>query len=124
MRHKAYYLPEELEFTGVLNPEIRKRGIYEAVLYDSKIHLSGYFNLPDLTHLNIYDHQIYWDEICLVFSVDDKQGVSGCFLKFLFHGDSLLFQPGFNGSEGLSGGLFCSIGDNPGQRLLCHPKRA
>jgi len=39
----AYYLPDDLEITGDMKSEKRHRGIYEAVLYESKLNIKGSF---------------------------------------------------------------------------------
>jgi inner membrane protein len=107
--HKAYFLPEYFNVEGILNPQIRKRGIYEAVLYDAKLNLSGTFSLPDLSFLNVSKSQILWEDIALVFDVDDKQGVQGI-PALSFDGDSLQFQPGFSGIDELYGAMYTPIG--------------
>ncbi|MCW5907367.1 MAG: cell envelope integrity protein CreD [Chitinophagales bacterium] len=39
----AYYLPDNLEVTGNMQSQKRHRGIYEAVLYETKLHVKGDF---------------------------------------------------------------------------------
>ena len=43
---KAYFLPSELKINGTLVPEVRQRGIYQAVVYDGKVEISGKFSKP------------------------------------------------------------------------------
>lgn len=38
-----HILPDQLEIKGALNPEKRKRGMYETVVYGSSIHVEGIF---------------------------------------------------------------------------------
>ena len=49
----AYFLPDELKFEGKILPEMRYRGIYEIVVYNSQVVLSGQFSTPDLSFLNV-----------------------------------------------------------------------
>src|SRR4030043_433892 len=41
-----HILPENLIITGVINPEIRYRGIYQSVVYDAELKINGYFVIP------------------------------------------------------------------------------
>ncbi len=41
-----HIMPENLVIKGVLKPQIRKRGIYKAVVYDSEISISGQITIP------------------------------------------------------------------------------
>lgn len=43
-----YILPEQLDISCVVNPETRRRNLFEAVTYTSQIHVTGHFSLPDL----------------------------------------------------------------------------
>ena len=40
-----HILPDDLKVTGKLMPEIRYRGIYETVVYDSDLDISGKFSI-------------------------------------------------------------------------------
>ncbi len=42
-----HLLPEQLRIDGTVDPIEKKRGIFTAVVYDSRITLSGFFNLED-----------------------------------------------------------------------------
>src|SRR5688572_21798394 len=43
---KAFFLPEQLDINGSVNPEILHRGIFDAVVYKSSIKLKADFNKP------------------------------------------------------------------------------
>ena len=53
-------LPESLRISGVIDPEIRYRGIYEVVLYSAKIKMCGTFAHPDLPSMNIEESAVDW----------------------------------------------------------------
>ena len=40
--HYAYYLPEKLNISGKINPEIRYRGIFQVAVYNSKLNFKVY----------------------------------------------------------------------------------
>ena len=48
-----HILPSELKISGNLNPEKRQRGIYEIVVYNSKLEIDGIFNNLDIKALEI-----------------------------------------------------------------------
>lgn len=69
-----HILPDELKVNGVLVPEIRYRGIYETVVYDSDMKLSGNFVIAGFEHLNDYIWQ--WDKAYISLGVSDNKGIS------------------------------------------------
>lgn len=44
--HLAYFLPEKLRINGMLNPSVRRRGIFKVAVYSSTIEVEGYFKSP------------------------------------------------------------------------------
>ncbi len=70
----AYFLPESLDVNGNIDPEVRKRGIYEAVVYTSKLNLTGWFQ-PDFAAAGIEPERIDWDKARVLFGVSDLHGV-------------------------------------------------
>ena len=69
-----HILPDDLTVNGVLTPEIRYRGIYETVVYDSDLEISGSFSLSGYEHLNDYTWQ--WDKAYVSLGVSDNKGIS------------------------------------------------
>jgi inner membrane protein len=41
-----HILPEGLDINGIIKPEIRYRGIYKSVVYESGLKITGYFIVP------------------------------------------------------------------------------
>ena len=58
-RYNAYFLPEELEITGTIEDKIKKRGIFEIILYKSDLNISGKFKKPDFSKLHIDDKDVH-----------------------------------------------------------------
>lgn len=69
-----HILPDELKVNGVLMPEIRYRSIYETVVYDSDLELSGRFVLDGEEHFSDYAWQ--WDQAYISLGVSDSKGIS------------------------------------------------
>ncbi len=75
----AHFLPETLTVTTGATTERRYRGIYAALLYDSKNVLSGTFSLP--ANLGVPEDEdtvsLEWGAAYLVLGVSDPRGVKG-----------------------------------------------
>jgi len=70
----AYFLPEALAVDGQVDPEVRRRGIYDVVVYGAKLHLAGHF-LPDFAAAGIEAERIDWEQARVLFGVSDLHGV-------------------------------------------------
>lgn len=70
-----HILPTELNISGNINPEKRYRGIYEIVVYNSKLSISGAFNNIDLASLDIQPRNILFDKAEFVIGINDLRGI-------------------------------------------------
>lgn len=73
--HVAWFLPTALDVGGALQPEVRYRGIYRAVLYEGKLELSGRFRRPDFASLGIPESEVQWDRAVLELGLSDMVGI-------------------------------------------------
>lgn len=73
--YNAYFLPEKLSVNGKLAPEIRYRGIFEAVLYNARVELTGHFSAPDFSALRVPEKDVLWSGAELFLGVSDSHGV-------------------------------------------------
>jgi inner membrane protein len=74
--HHAFFLPEELSIDSKITPEVLHRGIFDAVVYDSKINLKARFSELNFEKWNIPDQQVHWKEAVLVSGITDLRGIS------------------------------------------------
>jgi inner membrane protein len=74
--HQAFFLPEELLINGKVAPKVLERGIFEAVVYDSKIQMKAKFGNLDFARWNVQNEQIHWKEAKLVTGISDLRGIS------------------------------------------------
>ena len=72
---RAYFLPQELHVEATIDPHRLYRGIYDTVVYRSRLALSGRFGQPDLAALGIDAGDVVWDEATLSLAVSDLRGV-------------------------------------------------
>jgi len=70
-----HVLPEELTVNGEIIPEKRNRGIYEIVVYNSNINISGSFILPNFKSLDITPQNILFDQSDLNIGISDLRGL-------------------------------------------------
>jgi inner membrane protein len=70
-----HILPETLDITGEMKPEVRYRSLFEAVLYNIKLKFSGNFKLPLASQLNIDSNNILWDKAYLSLGITDLRGI-------------------------------------------------
>jgi inner membrane protein len=97
-----HILPENLDIKGVIKPEIRYRGIYKSVVYDSELKIKGYFIIPDENALNNYE--VLWNEAYYTVGISDNRGIKG---KIILKTDSteLEAEPGVRDNDIFQSGI-------------------
>jgi inner membrane protein len=73
---KYFFLPTDLNVTGKVDPEVRHRGIFDAVVYRSILNIKADFTKPDFDALNIAAKDILWEKAHMIFSITDVRGIS------------------------------------------------
>ena len=98
----AYFLPENLVVTGVVDPEVRHRGIYDTVVYSTKMKLTGHFQ-PDFIAAGIGAQQVNWANAQVLFGVLDLRGIRSVSPVTLNGGKPFAFETAVGvGGAGLS----------------------
>ena len=75
MTNTAYFLPEELNIETDMQPEIRYRGIYKVIVYQSKIKVNGIFKHPDFEKLSCNANFIDWENAFITIGISDLRGI-------------------------------------------------
>ncbi len=70
-----HILPETLDITGEITPEVRYRSLFEAILYSTKLIFRGNFKLPPTNQLNIDPNNIMWNKAYLSLGITDMRGI-------------------------------------------------
>jgi len=70
-----HVLPDSLLIDGALSTEIRHRGIYQVVLYNSKMSLSGLLTLPEIHRFAKPDFIPQWNDAFITVGISDLRGV-------------------------------------------------
>jgi len=105
----AYFLPSDLKIDGNIAPKTLHRGIYEAVVYSSRLNVSGTFPEPDWKALKIEEKDVLWSEAELTLAVPDLRGAKGA-VTVLWGGSPLVMFPGTK-VPGYSSGAHAALGD-------------
>lgn len=100
----AHFLPKELAFKGELYPEIRYRGIYEAVLYNAKFSISGEFEHPNFKDLHILEKNVMWDRAVVAVGIADMKGIKDK-IEIVLNGKKLSMNPGIKNNDILASGV-------------------
>jgi len=100
----SHHLPQKLEIQGEIKSEVRYRGIYQAVLYNAPLSISGFFLGPDLSHESGPDREILWQDSVVSFSVPDMRGIKDQ-VALKWDGKEMVFNPGIPTQDLFSTGL-------------------
>jgi len=68
-----HILPENLDISGKIVPQVRHRGIYETVVYDSEVTLAGNFSTDSYENTGGYTFD--WDHAYFTLGVSDNKGL-------------------------------------------------
>lgn len=70
-----YILPEILNISSKANPEVLHRGIFDAVVYNSRIRVSGKFSALELNKSGIDPARIQWEQAKVDIGLSDLKGL-------------------------------------------------
>jgi inner membrane protein len=70
-----YILPEVLDIVSKVNPTTRHRGIFEAVVYDTKVSVNGRFSALEIKKSGINPAMIQWDKAKVAIGLSDLKGL-------------------------------------------------
>ena len=75
-KEKAYFLPDQLDIKGTVDPEVLHRGIFDAVVYNSNLKVESVFETWNFKSLNIDEKNVLWTDAYLAFGISDLRGIS------------------------------------------------
>ena len=103
-----YVLPENLKMDASVKTDKLHRGMFEAVVYNSAVKVSGNFGKPDLAVLSLTPDQLIWEKARLEFSISDLKGLKNNPV-INAAGQHLTAEPSFNARPVFDGGLQTNI---------------
>lgn len=112
IKEYLHILPTQLNINGNINPEKRYRGIYEIVVYNSKINISGAFNSLDLSTLDIPLQNIQFNKAEFVVGINDMRGIEEQ-IDLTWNKDKVSFNPGVSSNDVVQSGINAGVAINP-----------
>lgn len=106
-KERAQFLPETLVLAGVVQPEVRRRGIFDVVLYGLELSMSGTFS-PDLETLGVPAADVLWDEAFVTFGISDTRGIKEQ-LRLSWDGAELPMKPSAGGAAVVDAGIHAPL---------------
>lgn len=97
-------LPLELSWSGSVAPEIRRRGLFETVVYQTRLKATGRFAAPHSREVSNREGEPQWRQAWLVLGVPHLKGLTESALV-TWQGRKLELFPGTGGASALSSGL-------------------
>ncbi len=94
----AYFFPEQLKIDGKINGETKKRGIYNTSVYQINSTISGTFNLPDISRLELNNTQMLWDKSQILIRTSNVKGITQQ-LKIKLGSETLGFKVAFDENQ-------------------------
>jgi inner membrane protein len=88
----AHFMPENLSYEAKPITEIRKRGIFEVILYRSEINIKGNFPVLDLNKLDIDPSRLDFENAFLNVGISDIKGLSD-FIKIDLGTQQITLEP-------------------------------
>ncbi len=78
--HVITLLPEDLKITGELADETLHRGIFDVIIYEAELGLSGTFDLAELEQIDLSYSTVHYDRASLVIEISDLRGIDSSVL--------------------------------------------
>ena len=104
----AHFLPDQLIIEGDVSPEMRYRGIYEVIVYNSSLHIKGSLPYPDLKDWKIKNEDIIWDETFVSLGLSDLKGIQDN-ITVNWNEKGIDLNPGIQTSDVIFNGLSSKI---------------
>lgn len=106
---RYHILPSLLEIKASLTPEVRYRGIYETVLYKSRVRIRSEIDIPANLLLDTAENELLRDKAEINIGISDLKGIASIG-KFLVNGKEYKLSPGTKNSDVIDQGLGLGLG--------------
>lgn len=98
-----HFLPETLEIASNVEPRKLKRGIYEVIVYNSDVNITGSFSIPEEFDPSDY-FEVKWDEAFATVGITDLRGIKNNIILD-WNGNPLTSDPGSKINKIINSGL-------------------
>lgn len=114
IKQYVHFLPETVSISGTVEPEIRYRGIYESVLYNSRMTVSGNFSPITPVALGIPPDDFMYDEAFVSVGISDMTGIRES-IPITWDNKEFVAGPGIESADVLISGVSISPGVQTGR---------
>lgn len=111
-----HVLPKALNLSGSIDPEKRHRGIYDIVVYNSKVKLEGEFSKIDFESLDVPLKNIHFDKARFSIGINDLRGIEKQ-ITLSWNDTSSSFNPGLITRDIASSGINAGVVLKPKEHL-------
>jgi len=112
IKEYLHILPTKLDISGTITPEKRSRGIYEIVVYNSKLNISGTFNKLDLAAIDVHPKNMLFDKAEFVLGINDLRGIEKQ-INLCWNTDTISFNPGVSSNDVVESGINALLALDP-----------
>jgi len=103
-----HLLPDHINIKSRINPEVRYRGIYEAVLYNTTLSMDGSFPPVPVEDLRIAPEHIVWTGAFISIGISDMRGIKES-IHATLDGQQLAMEPGIETADVIQSGVSAGI---------------
>ncbi|WP_421773680.1 cell envelope integrity protein CreD [Gracilimonas sp.] len=100
----AHFLPENLNVEGAITTEIRYRGIYKVIVYNSNLSVSGNFQAIDLSGFKVPVEDFLIEDAFVSVGISDMTGIKD-FVTISWNEDEFMANPGIESNDVLASGI-------------------
>lgn len=103
-----HFLPDNIDITGKIFPKIRYRAIYEAVLYNTQVVITGNFSYPQIDEMDIPKENIVWAGAYISFGISDMRGIKEQ-IEAKINNIAISMNPGIESNDVIASGVSAKI---------------
>lgn len=112
IKEVAHFLPEQLAIDGELAHQLRQKGIFDVVLFQSDLKLEGFFPKPDFAALHINPEDVHWDQARLSLGISGMSGIKST-IGFNWADQQLRMEPGTASPQLIRAGVSTAVAAGP-----------
>ena len=113
----VHLLPQSLDISGEVFPEVRYRGIYEVVLYNAKLKIAGGFLPAEVFKLNLNNENLLWTDSFISLGISDMKGIKKL-ISFKIGGEEIETNPGIRSKDILNSGISINLPIEEADKLV------
>ena len=115
-----HLLPDKVDIDSRIDPQVRYRGIYQAVLYNTAVSMEGRFPRIPIEALRIAPENIVWSGAYISFGITDMRGIKER-IHATFDDQELAMEPGIETTDVIASGVSADVQLDAGKKT--HPFR-